>query len=116
MFIREQIITVSAWILAGAGYSKIHVTPNHPTDPAKYFTTTWMQGDTLKWHIGNAFIDNAEAREQWTLRAFLHLRQWTIPILAASTVIIELAGFILLTRYTIPRSRWGAIAILYLCT
>ena len=31
------------------------------------------------------------------------------------TVIIELAGFIMLTRHTVPRSRWGAIAVLYLC-
>jgi len=116
VFIREQIITVSAWILAGAGYSKIHVTPNHPTDPAVYLTTTWMQGDTLRWHIGNAFITNEEARQTWTLRAFLHLRQWTIPILASSTVLIELMGFFLLFRCFVPRSRWWVVACLYFCT
>ena len=66
-------------------YSKIHVTPHHTTDPAKIFTTNWMKGDTLKWHIASAFATNTDAREQLTLRAFLHLRQWTIPVLAAST-------------------------------
>ena len=44
-----------------------------------------MKGDTLKWHIASAFATNTDAREQLTLRAFLHLRQWTIPVLAAST-------------------------------
>lgn len=63
-----------------------------------------------------AFYTLEEARSTWSLRAFLHLRQWSIPILAAGTVLIELAGFFLLFRSCVPRQRWQAVAFLYFCT